>query len=134
MRSAILGGQVDVTCDTIVGVPALVKTGAVRALAICADQRSKELPEVPTIVELGFANASLPVWCGYQAPMGTPQSIIDKWSTTAKKALTDPGLISALEKVPVTPEYRPPDAVAKSLERVNGILAEWIKEGGLTQK
>jgi len=44
LRSAILGGQVDVTCDTIVGVPALVKTGAVRALAICADQRSKELP------------------------------------------------------------------------------------------
>jgi tripartite-type tricarboxylate transporter receptor subunit TctC len=134
LRSAILGGHVDLTCDTIVGVPALVKTGAVRALAICADKRSEELPQVPTVAELGYPNASLPVWVGYLAPLATPQQIIDKWNLVVKRALADPGVMSSLMKVPVTVEYKPPEVMAKSLERVNSILSEWIKEGGLTKK
>lgn len=134
LRPAILGGHVDLACDSIVGVYPQVKGGNLRALAICADKRFAELPSVPTVAELGYPKASIPVRAGYMVPLGTPQQVIDKWNQAIQKALADPKVESQITKASLTVDYKPLEAMVKSLENLNGILSEWVKESGLIKK
>jgi len=134
LKSAILGGHVDLACDSIAAVYPLVKAGNLRALAVCADQRSSVLPQVPTVLELGYPKASLPVWSGFMTTPGTPQAIIDKWNQAIPKALSDPKVKGQMEDALLTLDFQPQESMAKSLENGNAILSQWVKEGGLTSK
>ncbi len=134
LKAAILGGHVDIANDSIVAVNPLIKAGNLRPLAICSDKRHDALPNVPTVTELGYPNASLPVRAGYMAPLGTPQPIIDKWNQAIQKALADPAIISQLTKASLTIDYIPLKAAGAAMDRPNRILTEWVKEGGMTKK
>jgi tripartite-type tricarboxylate transporter receptor subunit TctC len=134
LKTAILGGHVDVACDSIVAVNPLIKAGNLRALAICSGKRHDELPQVATVSELGYPNASLPVRAGYMAPLGTPQPIINKWNQAIQKALADPAVIDQLKKASLTLDYIPLEAMTKAMDGPSQILTEWVKEGGLTKK
>lgn len=134
LTSAIVGGQVDVACHSIIAVIQLIKAGELRALAVSSEKRQQELPQVPTFGELGFSNASLPVRVGYMAPLGTPRAIIDRWNDAIQKALADPGVKSQMEKACMTIDYRPLEAMTKSMEELNRVLSDLIKEGALKLK
>jgi len=134
LKSAILGGHIDMACDSIAAVYPLIKAGNLRALAICADKRSNVLAQVPTVVELGYPNAALPVWSGFMATPGTPQPIIDKWNQAIRKALADPKIKSTMDEALLTLDFQPQQSMAKSLEEGYVILSQWVKEGGLTKK
>ena len=55
-----------------------IRSGSMRALALSGPARSKLLPEVPTLVEIGVKMAEESSWYGFFAPKGTPKPIIDK--------------------------------------------------------
>jgi len=44
LKSAVLGGHVNIACDSIVAVNSLIKAGDLRALAMCAEKRHPDLP------------------------------------------------------------------------------------------
>lgn len=134
LKTAILGGHVDVACDSIVAVNPLVKAGNLRALAICSEKRHDELPQIPTVSELGYPNASLPVRAGYMAPLGTAPPIIDKWNQAIQKSLADPTVVSQLIKASLTIGYLPLEAMTKAMDGPSQILSEWVKEMGLAKK
>lgn len=134
LKSAILGGHVDLACDSIAAVFPLVKAGNLRVLAICSEKRYEDLPQVPSVFELGYPNASLPLRVGYMVPLGTPKPIIDKWNQAIQKALADPSMERQLRDASLSLDYKPPEAMAKNLESNDQILSGWIKEGGLTKK
>lgn len=134
LKAAILGGHVDIACDSIAAVGPLIKAGNLRALAICSDKRHEELPKVPTVTELGYPNASFPVRTGYMAPLGTPQPIIDKWNQAIQKALADPTVVSQFKKASLAIDYLPLQAMIEQFDRGNRILTEWIKGGGVPKQ
>jgi tripartite-type tricarboxylate transporter receptor subunit TctC len=68
------------------------------------------------------------------APLGTPRFVIDKWNQAIQKVLADPKLESLIAAASLTADYEPLEEMTKSLERLNVILSEWVKEGGLTKK
>ncbi|HEY2229815.1 MAG TPA: tripartite tricarboxylate transporter substrate binding protein [Xanthobacteraceae bacterium] len=72
----LLSGQTQFTIDGLTGLYPLIQDGKVRALAVARAQRWPELPEVPTLVESGFADFTVDAWTGVAAPAGTPAAIV----------------------------------------------------------
>jgi tripartite-type tricarboxylate transporter receptor subunit TctC len=65
----------------------LIQTGKLRPLAVSGPTRLKAIPDVPTFKEIGMPSFSASSWYAILAPAGTPQNIVAKVSTEAKRAL-----------------------------------------------
>jgi tripartite-type tricarboxylate transporter receptor subunit TctC len=73
--TALLGNNSQALCSSISACLAQVKAGKVRALASFGGKRSKALPDVPTMKELGY-DLEYYLWVGMFAPKGTPDNAI----------------------------------------------------------
>ena len=91
----LIGGQVQVTFDSIPASIGHISAGRLRALAVTAAMRSDVLPEIPTIGEFvpGYEASG---WAGIVAPKGTATEIVDKLNREINTGLTDPGLKARL--------------------------------------
>ena len=69
---------------------AFVQSGKLRALAVTSAERSKLLPDVPTMIESGFPELDLGSWQGVYVPRGTPKAIVDRLYKVTVKVVHDP--------------------------------------------
>ena len=83
----LLSGQVGMNFDTFSSVAAYLQSGRMRALAITTAKRDVQLPEVPTLIELGIKNFEVTNWYGIAAPTGTPPEIVNKLNTEINRIL-----------------------------------------------
>jgi tripartite-type tricarboxylate transporter receptor subunit TctC len=72
----VMGGNVAMGFKTASGVMPTILNGKVRAIAVAGRQRLAQLPELPTMIELGMADFEVDSWNGLFAPIGTPPEII----------------------------------------------------------
>jgi tripartite-type tricarboxylate transporter receptor subunit TctC len=86
----LIAGNVDVMFVTLSSAAEFVKAGKLKALAVTTRERVDSLPEVPTVVELGFPDDVSSSWQGLFAVKGTPQPIIAKLHAAIVKAMADP--------------------------------------------
>lgn len=110
--TAILGGHVDVAFDNVGGgVVKRIQSGDARVLAVMDTVRSKFLPDVPTMVELGYPTVISSSSRGVAVPKGTPASAIKVIETAFAKAMANPDHVKKMEdaglaiKVMVGDEY-----------------------------
>ena len=71
-------------------------------------ERSKLVPELPTMAEAGLPGFDISTWFGLLAPAGTPQPVIAKWNAEVTKILNSPDMRERLtaqgaESSPTTP-------------------------------
>ncbi len=83
--TAFLGNNAQVLVSSISASLAQIKAGKARPLAQFGGERSKALPDVPTMKELGF-NLEYYLWVGLFAPKGTPASVVTYLRTATDKA------------------------------------------------
>jgi tripartite-type tricarboxylate transporter receptor subunit TctC len=86
----ILGGHVDLMFTTISSAMEFVKGKKVKALAVTTRERMVDLPDIPTMTELGWKNLVTSSWQGVLVPEGTPRPIIDRLHAAIIKVLADP--------------------------------------------
>jgi tripartite-type tricarboxylate transporter receptor subunit TctC len=86
----ILGGHVDVMFTTISSAMELVKPKKVKALAVTTRERMPDLPDIPTMYELGWKNLVTSSWQGVLAPTGTPRPIVEKLRAAIAEVLAKP--------------------------------------------
>lgn len=79
----------------------MIKDPSIIAVAVMADKRVAEFPDVPTFAEIGYPEANLPFWTAMWAAAGTPKDALDKIRTATNEALSSPELKEALKKVHV---------------------------------
>ncbi|MFC4278323.1 tripartite tricarboxylate transporter substrate binding protein [Achromobacter aloeverae] len=91
--SALLGGQVDVLINPLLGDAA---SDRVVPLAISGDKRSPLSPDVPTFGELGYPKYDLGVYYGLMAPAGVPADVVAKINAAVNETLADPAIVDAL--------------------------------------
>jgi tripartite-type tricarboxylate transporter receptor subunit TctC len=98
MRSAVIGGHVQMAFDAVTTMTSNVKAGQVRALGTSATKRSSVLPEVPTIAEAGVPGYESTIWLGVMAPTGTPKAVVDKLNAEINKVIQRPEVKAAWDK------------------------------------
>jgi tripartite-type tricarboxylate transporter receptor subunit TctC len=107
----ILGGRIDFYfCPAATALP-LVREGQVRALVVSTAKRSDELPDVPSMTDVGLPDGVSESWIGVFVPSKTPREIIDKMHDAGVKVLAKPEMLAALKKIGVAPIPMEPKAM-----------------------
>jgi tripartite-type tricarboxylate transporter receptor subunit TctC len=96
--SDLLGGQIDAMFLTIPSVKPYIDSGRLQAIATSAGQRSRALPNVPTLAELGVAGFDYSPWYGAFVPARTPAAIQDRLHAAFEKVLGDPEVEAKLRE------------------------------------
>ena len=104
-----VAGNVQMMMDQLPSAIAMIQANRVRALAVTGPRRSRLLPELPTMAELGLPQAEATSWGAVMAPSGTPAPALARLNAVIREALAEPGVQQRLaaagaEAVSSTPE------------------------------
>jgi len=110
--TAALGNNAQLTTQTVQATLQHVKAGKLRALATFGAQRSKTLPDVPTMKELGY-DVTYYLWVGLFAPKNTPAPVLATLTAAIDKAAASPQFNEPLANVGLEPSYLPAAEFAK---------------------
>jgi tripartite-type tricarboxylate transporter receptor subunit TctC len=86
----LLGGQIQILVDSLASTLPHIKSGKMKALAITTLQRVPQLPDLPTVAELGYPGFEGVGWAGMVVPKGTPGEIVEKIGADVRRVLNDP--------------------------------------------
>jgi tripartite-type tricarboxylate transporter receptor subunit TctC len=89
---ATLSGEVQMTLAGIASGAEHIRAGTIRALAVGRPTRFEALPEVPTLIEAGYADIDPRTWFGAFAPAGTPPALIARLHRDIAAAMADPAV------------------------------------------
>lgn len=95
----LIAGHIDMMFDVYGNAEPFIKSGKVHVIGIVTPQRSKLLPEVPTLAELGAQGFSMSAWLGLFAPKGTPQPILERLSAEIKRASANEDYVRKIEGI-----------------------------------
>jgi tripartite-type tricarboxylate transporter receptor subunit TctC len=97
--NAVLAGEVQLTFDTLPTSLPQVKAGKLRAIAISGKVRVPEMPDVPSMQELGYPQLTTGAWTAFVAPKATPPAILAKLNAAANAALHSEPMKGTLAKM-----------------------------------
>ncbi|WP_427184598.1 Bug family tripartite tricarboxylate transporter substrate binding protein [Bordetella bronchialis] len=92
----LVGNQVPAAVLGLAPVIGQYRAGNVRILAVTSDKRKAEVPDVPTLRELGYPDIVLTQWVGLVAPKRTPPEIVQRLSDEVAKILAQPDIVKKL--------------------------------------
>jgi tripartite-type tricarboxylate transporter receptor subunit TctC len=121
----IMAGRVDYMFSPIVSAMELIKSDKLRAIAMGAEKRAPQLPDIPTTAEAGVANADYVFWAAMFVPKKTPQDVVDRLSQETTKALQSQELKDRLATLGAEPWSMKPaelDALVKRELKDNAAL------------
>jgi tripartite-type tricarboxylate transporter receptor subunit TctC len=93
---AVLGGITQVCCAALPPAHPQIESGALKALAVTGAERWFDLPDVPTMVELGFKDFIADTFQGFLAPAKTPPAIVELLSAKSIEILKTPKIAEQL--------------------------------------
>jgi tripartite-type tricarboxylate transporter receptor subunit TctC len=127
----LMGGQVQVMFSPLPESIGAIRGGKVRPLAVTIAERSKALPEVPTVAESvpGFEAST---WQGIGAPKGTPAEIVGKLNREINAALADPKIKARLDDLGSIPTPLSPPAYAKLIADETEKWGKVIRDAHIT--
>jgi tripartite-type tricarboxylate transporter receptor subunit TctC len=120
----VLAGRHMFIFDYLGPMKSHVAGGKLRILAIAAEKRSEQLPDVPTFAEAGTPFVAS-TWNMILAPAGTPQPVIERFSRLLGEALKDPQVSKQLESLGIEPAADASPAFARKL--LADETARWAK-------
>lgn len=118
----VLAGRLSAYFTNPITGLAHIQSGKIRALATTGLTRMKVLPDVPTVIELGYKDFEVVEWNGFFVPAGTPPAVITQLSQTVKRATEDPAVQKRMAAQGVEPVGNTPQEFATFLQ---GQIAKW---------
>jgi tripartite-type tricarboxylate transporter receptor subunit TctC len=128
----VLGGQIPVSFNVVGEVLPHVRSGKLRSLAMTTPQRSPFLPDVPTMVEIGFKDIAMLEALGWYLPAKTPMETVRKLNTLVRESLQAPEFVEALAKSGLQPLHQSPEDFMAMLKRDSAHWAAAAKATGFT--
>jgi tripartite-type tricarboxylate transporter receptor subunit TctC len=128
LATDLLGGQVNMSFDTITPVLQHIKGGKLRALAVTTARRSPALPDVPTLDESGLKGFNLGTWFGLLAPAATPKDIVMRLNTEIVKIVNSPDFRKKMEDIGAEPIGDTPAQMAKQIKDDTERFAKLVKD------
>ena len=108
-----------------------IKAGKIRALAIGGEKRRTQLPDVPTLAELGFPGFEAEGWVGVFVPAATPKDIVQKLSAELARIIASPEGVAGLEAVSLMPVGGTAETFETVLRRDHARWADVVKAVGV---
>ncbi|HEY3533863.1 MAG TPA: tripartite tricarboxylate transporter substrate binding protein [Casimicrobiaceae bacterium] len=120
----LLAGDTQLMFDNLASAMSQVKAGKLRALAVTTAERSKLVPELPTMAEAGVPGFDISTWYGLLAPAGTPPDVIAKWNADVTKILSAPEM---RERLAAQGAEAAPDSPADFAKFIASELVKYAK-------
>ncbi|MFE8646564.1 Bug family tripartite tricarboxylate transporter substrate binding protein [Sphingomonas sp. NCPPB 2930] len=131
--TAVLADEVQFILDNLLIMLPHIQAGKVRALAVAADARVPQLPDVPTMAEVGYPQLNLTSWTGLAAPGGTPDAIVQTLYKTVRQVALTPAMVTNLkERGVVVPEEMSPAAFEQMMAERMVKFGDVVRKAGIT--
>jgi len=131
--TAVLGNEVQFILDNLVIMLPHIQSGKVRALAVAADQRLPQLPDVPTLAEVGYPQLNLTSWTGLAAPAGTPEAVVQTLYKAVRQVATSPAMVATLkDRGVIAPEEMTPAQFEKMMAERMVKFGEVVRKAHIT--
>ncbi len=125
--TAVLGGHLNVAFDNVGTVFRRIKSGELRALAVMDTQRSRFIPDVPTMPELGYPTVISNSTRGIAAPKGTPAPVVNKLALVLKQAMDDPEHVKKMDDAGLTLRIMIGEEYAKYYRELHAKAAKYTE-------
>ena len=123
----VIAGRIDFFFGPVALVLPQFRERKLTALAVNGSRRSAVLPNVPTTLEAGVADAEYPIWLGLFLPTKTPRHIVDKLNRETVKALQEPKVRDKLAALGFEPMVMTPANSMRTLKRKSPSTQRWSK-------
>jgi len=130
--TALLGNEVNLAFDTLTILAPQIKGGKIKGLAIAARERSPLLPNVPTVIEAGYADFEVPSWFGLVAPAGTPKEIVQKLNAEITAIAKHPATREKLASQGLEPWPSTPEQFAQRIKADHAKYGQIVKQAKVT--
>lgn len=129
MLQALLSGEIDATLPNVSEAGQMISDGSVRPLAVMAEERLADYPDVPTTFELGFP-VKTSTTRGYAVRAGTPPEVVEKLSEALLDAMQHDTFANYLKSAGLDPEKSPAGTAVwdKQLKTEYEVAAEALKK------
>lgn len=128
----LIGGRLDFMVTTLPSVVGFIESGKAKPLAVTMQERSKRLPEVPTIAELGLPNYEAAAWYGFSVPTGTPAEIVTKLRDATVAATQSAAVQKSLDVEGAVVIANTPAEFGAFMQQESQRWAAVIEKAGLT--
>jgi tripartite-type tricarboxylate transporter receptor subunit TctC len=127
----LLAGRLNMFFGNITNVLPLIREGKLRAFGITSRKRSPNIPELPTMEELGFPGFDATAWFGLMAPVGTAWPVIEKLHKETVRVLALPDVKGKLEGLGVQLVGNSPAEFLSVIKTETPQWAKVIKDAGI---
>jgi tripartite-type tricarboxylate transporter receptor subunit TctC len=127
----LLSNRVQMTMSSATALMPHIRSKALRALAVTSAQRTKDLPESPTMTEAGIRGFVVTQWHGVLTPAGTPRPLVDRLYRELTNAVQQPDAVAHLDKDGTYPVGSPPSAFAALLKEEDARWRSVIRKIGV---
>ncbi len=124
----LLGGQTQILIDAGTVLLPQIKGGKLKALAVTGPKRDPQLPDVPTVAELGLGGMEAVGFQGLVGPAGMPKDVVDRLATELAKALAQPDIKAKFATAGAEVHSLGPTEFATFVKKDNEKWAKLIKE------
>ncbi len=132
LTTDLLGGQVNLSFDTITPVLPFIKEGKLKPLAVTTAKRSAALPNVPTLQEAGVPNLAIGTWFGLLAPAPAPKAVVTRLNQEVVKIVHSPEFRKQMADIGAEPVGNKPEEMAKQIRDETAKFAELVKTAKIT--
>ncbi len=132
LTTDLLGGQVDMSFDTITPVLPFIKAGKLTPIAVTTAKRSSTLPNVPTLQELGMKEMNIGTWFGLLAPAATPKAVQEKLNAEVVKIIQSAEFKKKMFDIGAEPVGNKQDEMAKQIKEETEKFRHLVKVGKVT--
>src|SRR5262249_41637055 len=129
----LIGGRLAFYSGPSTEVLPHIRAGTLRAIAVLANTRTKQLPDVATSVEQGYPQYVATSWSSLMVPAGTPQAIVDKINADVLKVIQDPSFRSKLEEQGAEFVGATPAAAQEFLLKEDKLWGPLVKATGISE-
>ena len=127
MTTDLIAGLIPVGIDVVTAFVPYFKSGQIRPLAVTSAQRSPLVPDVPTVVELGYPKLVLDNFFGVSGPAKLPADVVARLNTAVNEVLAQPDVAKRLLELGVTVTPGSPAAFDAFVRRQVGALQPLVK-------
>lgn len=127
----VVGRHVDFGVLTMPGTPEHVKAGSIVGIVALGGERTKDLPDLPTVREAGVPDYAFELWNVLVGPPDLPQAIVDRLAAALAAAMADPDVRAKLEASSIIPVTMSPAQSKQLVDRERAIWRDAVTSTGI---